>query len=340
MMLLLAIMATLAPLANAQWEDEIYYNASKKGKTAKAVKETVRTEDAAGRTDVDVDAYNMRSFSRPAADTIGVRVAGEPDFVYTDKLQKFYNPTIIVENAALLSDVLNNSYGNVNIVVADGMPAFDLWSVRTPGYYSYGSPYPWRPMWYGYDPFWAWNSSWVTPAWGYGWWSPLWNTGWAWNPWNSPWGWGWTCGLPDYSLGYGSKYRTVNGNGHYRTFPGANINPNRNIYSGGHSYRHGVSSSAANPGIFDNRGDSYGYRGNRAVSKNDFDQRMTNGNAIRGNNIHGNNFGSFRNNGSTGTPRVRGNMNSGARMSGGAAGGMRSSGASMRSSGGNSQRHR
>ena len=51
------------------------------------------------------------------ADTIGLRAENGEDFpVYTQQIQKYYNPTIVLDNAELLADVLNNSYGNVDIV--------------------------------------------------------------------------------------------------------------------------------------------------------------------------------------------------------------------------------
>ena len=86
--------------------------------------------------DMDVDTYNRRNqYYMSPVDTIGSRVENGEDFVYTQQIQKFYNPTIVVDNANVLADVLANSYGNVEIEInAGGLPVF------TP-YYGYSWPY-------------------------------------------------------------------------------------------------------------------------------------------------------------------------------------------------------
>ncbi len=76
---------------------------------------------------MDVDDYNRRGFYyNSPVDTIGMSAEAElSDFVYTQQIQKYYNPTIVLDNSDMLADVLENSYGNVDIIINDfGIPSF------------------------------------------------------------------------------------------------------------------------------------------------------------------------------------------------------------------------
>ncbi len=195
----LTFMVLAAPLAaNAQEYDDIYYN-PKKDKTASTSNNKKKKKKSYYIKDfenVDVDEYNRRGqyYSSPI-DTIGARAENDEDFVYTQQIQKYYNPTIVIDNSDILEDVLQNSYGNVEIVFDNGLPTFaPYYGYSIPYYYGWNDPWYWNwgPSW---RPSWAWGPSW---SWGWGpsWaWGPSWNWGWgpswAWGPsWGPSWGWG------------------------------------------------------------------------------------------------------------------------------------------------------
>ncbi|MDE6342037.1 MAG: hypothetical protein K2K93_06950, partial [Muribaculaceae bacterium] len=167
--LLTGAIAPLHVMAD-DYVDDIYFN-PKKDKTAGAVKKNSNYIE--NFSEMDVDTYNLRGqyYSSPI-DTVGTRVSSEDDFVYTQQIQKYYNPTIVLDNSQLLADVLDNSYGNVEIVFNGLTPAF----MPTYGY-GYGWPY-YRNY---YNP-WAWNVGFG------GWYDPwYWGPSWSWGP---SWGWG------------------------------------------------------------------------------------------------------------------------------------------------------
>lgn len=193
-------MAGIAPMM-AEIEDDIYFDPKKaahKSNQAKTYDNSSSRRSSnyiANFQDMDVDEYNMRGqYYMTPIDTIGERTENEPDFVYTTQIQKYYNPTIVVDNERVLSDVLNNSYGNVSIEYNyNGIPSFGTWfgnslfnvSIGYP-YYSWNPYYPWNSY---YGPSYYWNWGW-TPSW-------YWNTSWAWGP---SWSWG----------GYYPPYRPYN----------------------------------------------------------------------------------------------------------------------------------
>ncbi len=212
----LLLMTSSVAFAQSYFEDDIYYNPDKNKTTTAVKKQKKQSNYIANMAEMDVDTYNRRNqYYVTAIDTIGRGVENGEDFVYTQQIQKYYNPTIVVDNADLLGDVLANAYGNVEIVINDnGLPIF------TP-YYSYGWPYYNRWGWnigsWGwnisfYDPWYAWN-------WGYGW---GWGPSWAWGP---SWGWGYGPGWgPSWSWGPGWGY----GPGWGGLPPMANWRPNGN----------------------------------------------------------------------------------------------------------------
>lgn len=195
--LLLMVSSTVS--AQSYFDDDIYYNPNKdKNKNQTTTKSAKKQSNyIANMADMDVDLYNRRDqYYVTPIDTIGAGVENGEDFVYTQQIQKYYNPTIVVDNADVLGDVLANAYGNVEIVINDaGLPVFSP-------YYSYGWPYynrwgfnigGWGWNLSFYDPWYAWNwgPSW---SWGPGWgpaWSWGWGPSWAWGP---SWSWGWRPG--------------------------------------------------------------------------------------------------------------------------------------------------
>ncbi|MCH5231477.1 MAG: hypothetical protein J1F43_06750 [Muribaculaceae bacterium] len=187
--------------------DDIYYN-PKKDKSAtyastNAPKQQTQQKQSnyiADLGNMDVDAYNRRGqYYVSSIDTIGAAVESAEDFVYTQQIQKFYNPTIVVDNANALGDILSNAYGNVEIVINNnGLPVFAPYY----GYYGWNWPYystVWSPWSWGFNigP-WGWSVGWYDPwyswnwGWGPGWWNP--GPGWGpgWGPGPGPgWGPGW-----------------------------------------------------------------------------------------------------------------------------------------------------
>lgn len=191
----IAMSALVIPMTYAQDDfDDIYYNPSankNKTNTKKAGKK--QSNYIANFSEMDVDTYNSRGFYyETPIDTIGSATENGEDFVYTQQVQKYYNPTIVIDNAAILEDVLENSYGNVDIQIRGGYPVF---SSIYYDYYAWAPSYYWwsYPSWrFGYvnGPFsWGWN---VGPVWGYG---PSWS--WTWGP-----SWGWSYPHHHHHWGY------------------------------------------------------------------------------------------------------------------------------------------
>ncbi|MFM9587593.1 hypothetical protein, partial [Streptomyces caniscabiei] len=82
-----------------------YYNPKKAEK--EATQERVSRNYIADFQDMDVDDYNRRGqYYVSPVDTIGMRAETDQDFVYTTQIQKYYNPTIVLDNVDLLTDVI------------------------------------------------------------------------------------------------------------------------------------------------------------------------------------------------------------------------------------------
>ncbi len=182
----LTIMALIVPATAtfAQEYDDIYYN-PKKDKTTSSSSSSSKKKSNYIKdfSSMDVDEYNRRGqYYTSPIDTIGSAAESDEDFVYTQQIQKYYNPTIVIDNADILEDVLLNSYGNVDIVFDNGLPTFaPYYAYGWPyysGYYGWGNPWYWDWGW-GWGPSWAWGPSW---SWAWGW-----GLSWAWGP---SWGWG------------------------------------------------------------------------------------------------------------------------------------------------------
>ena len=201
---LIALLACVGSLSAQNYFDDIYYNPKKdkatttKTTTAKtASKSAQQSYYISNMADMDVDAYNRRGeqYYVSQIDTIGSKAENGEDFVYTQQIQKFYNPTIVVDNANALGDVLANAHGNVEIVINDnGLPVFAPWyGWNWPYYNSIWSPWSWS---WNIGP-WGWSVGWYDPwfawGWGPGWWNP--GPSWGWGPgWGPSWrpgpGWG------------------------------------------------------------------------------------------------------------------------------------------------------
>lgn len=191
------------------FEDDIYYDGRKaeKQEQARQAQAAQQNPYAYGwqpsiETERDVDEYNrFGGYYGTAVDTIGYNIANSEDFVYTQQIQKFYNPTIVVDNQDVLADVLNNSYGNVNVIYNPWGPVFDSWAYM-PYTYVWGNP------WYGLSvggSWHRWDSPWYASwsPWFYPWYDYGWN--WGWGP---SWNWGYPChGWHHHSWAYGDYHR-------------------------------------------------------------------------------------------------------------------------------------
>lgn len=215
--------------AFAQYDDDIYYNPNKaenkttsKGIVADGKNYNPNLGESAVLSDADIDAYNgYGGYYVTSIDTIGSAVANSEDFVYTQQIQKFYNPTIVTNNSAVLAEVLENSYGNVSVVYQGGTPFLTSWAN------------PWFDPWYGLNvwPVSAYYSSWY--------WSPwYWNTAWsfAYNPWfwDAPWF------YPGYGMVWAWSGPTYHSWNNYHRNPGAGRpmahRPNTGLGRGGNAF--------------------------------------------------------------------------------------------------------
>lgn len=315
----LLILATLflgTGIMSAQnYEDDIYYNPNKTKTTAPStgVKTSATADNMMGNitadgyyynpnlgeyavlSESDVDAYNRYgSYYETDLDTIGAAVGNSEDFVYTQQIQKFYNPTIVTDNADALEAVLNNSYGNVNVVYTGGCPTFTAWSYSP--WYVY-SPWSWRwygPGWsFGWDPLWSWTWSptWAWgPSWAWGWYDP-----WYWGPgWGATWGWGWHHpGYHPYGPNHHRGMAGRPGNGH------PNLGLGRGNYrshggvggglagSGSGRYSGGRASNSRGNGRFGTISGVNTHRGNSNIATDrQTDYRHNMNGATNGNNTH------------------------------------------------------
>lgn len=184
------------PSVWAQDYDDIYYDSSKAKKvTAQTSKQKYANEECYSSGIVnyrDVDEYNRRGNYSAAQDTLVYdTLQSNQDFQYTDRIKRFYNPSVIVESgdsdAATLYVYTRPS---VNIVVGTPSYYYSPWSSFSWGYYDFGF----------YDPWWGWRDPWVYG--GYCYYSP-----WRFSHWHDPfWGWYDPCPPRPY-YGGGWSYR-------------------------------------------------------------------------------------------------------------------------------------
>ena len=238
-LLLVAAAAGIAVPASVyadDYVDDIYFNPKKDNFVGAKKKNPNYIENF---SDMDVDAYNLRGqYYTTPIDTIGAKISSEEDFVYTQQIQKYYNPTIVLDNSQLLADVLENSYGNVEIVFNGLTPAFlPTYGYGWPYYSGYYNPWSWNIGGWGwsvggwYDP-WYWGPSW---SWG---WGPSWSCGPSWS-----WGWGGPGWGPGPSWGWGGPNGTWSPGGNRPVSPGLGWAGNQRHPSGS-----GRPSSTARPG--------------------------------------------------------------------------------------------
>lgn len=344
----------LAPMAvhADDYVDDIYFNPKKDKNVGAKKKNPNYIENFA---DMDVDTYNLRGqyYSTPI-DTIGTSIGSEEDFVYTQQIQKYYNPTIVLDNSQLLADVLQNSYGNVEIVYNGITPAFlPTYGYGWPYYRGYYNPWAWNVSFGGwYDP-WYWSPSWSWnwgPSWGWydpWYWGPsyAWGPSWGWGPgWNRP-GWNrpngtWSPGgnRPlNPGAGWAGNHRPAPNRPAGMNRPGGSSQPSSGSQwsiAGNHRGSYGSSGVNSNkqnaPATGNNRGYTIGNNGHRYTGtgngtvNNSSNSNHNNGNVgnnrtsgnSRGNSYNNSNTNSNRNNSSSNNRNTNTTRNSGSYNSG------------------------
>ncbi|MDE6265741.1 MAG: hypothetical protein K2M07_00125, partial [Muribaculaceae bacterium] len=188
----------LCCVAQDYYDDDIYYNADKARKEqAEKAKKAAEAKRRASQplpgsdqytvftdNNRNVDEYNRRNLTREVVDTT---VNEQGDFVYTRRIERFYNPDIVAG-----SDNDNIKY-NYYETIAEEQSA-DPVNVNI---YVNNNPYAWNYGWY--------YSTWGDPFfYGPGWWGPSWSLtwgpSWAWGP---SWSWGWG---PSWAWGWGPAW--------------------------------------------------------------------------------------------------------------------------------------
>lgn len=286
MMLALMVMAGTSMLCADVYEDDIYYN-PKNAKTTKS--DSKKSNYIKDFQDQDVDAYNMRGqYYATPVDTIGRSVSNGEDFVYTQEIQKYYNPTIVVDNADIVGDILENSYGNVEVVYnINGVPSFapyyNPWAYRYPyGGWSWNYWGPtisigWSDPFWGPSWSWGWGPAWG-PSWSWGWgpsWGPAWGPSWGWGPsWRPGWGGGWH--HADYRP-QGHRPGGARPGWAHSTRPGGNYNGGHGV-SGGRNPHYSPSTPGAS-GSPSYNGNSTGRQPGRGYIGTSSDRNNNRGNA-------------------------------------------------------------
>ena len=186
---------------NAQYYDDIYYDASKAKKEVSKIEKTKTQKSiypADGNTTIaaptyqvynnaprDVDEYNRRGGDMYAADTSSVDSLASADagkmFQYTERIERFDNPNIVKSSD---DETLKQLYyaNDVNVFVgvpttsiSFGLGFADPWYSPwyTPWYSAWAWDYPYYGFGWGgwYRPYYAgWYGGWYDPFWGPGYW--------------------------------------------------------------------------------------------------------------------------------------------------------------------------
>ena len=209
---LLGLMAlSAATIVHAQDYDDIYYDASSskstEGKTVKVVKpvktiavygdvpETYKvTANSNYRLERDVDEYNRRGAEYESASEVDINgdTIYEEDFANTRRIERFYNPDIVIlSDDDELVELYYDESPSINLLIgSDAFAGSYGWGFASSYYpwYSWGSYYPWY-NWGYYSP---WDYGWYDPWFGhnyYGWYRPFhygsyWSWGWGYRPWH------------------------------------------------------------------------------------------------------------------------------------------------------------
>ena len=192
-----------SPAWSQTFDDDIYYDASKDKKKVATVKQQNRQSGAPASfpaadtysTELtsstrDVDEYNRRGFfaipdSTANDSIINTEINGDA-FANTRRIERFYNPDVVIENpdATVAEYYYSNQPAEINIYINNPYPYYGGSWLYDPWYYGPG----YNSLWYYgglYNPWtWGWGPSWS--------WSWNWGPSWAWGPswgWGQSWGW-------------------------------------------------------------------------------------------------------------------------------------------------------
>lgn len=193
-------------MVQAQDYDDIYYDSSKSKKpvvkakivtssTPATVSYSSSTSASYNNGDWDVDAYNRRGreFESSYEQVNDTTIDGDIDnstFANTQKIERFYNPDIVVKsNDSDLLELYFETTPQINLVVANPVA---VWNTT---WYSWNDPFYYDPW---YRPYWGWgyNWGWRHSSWYWGWHCDPWywhHGGWSWH--HDPWYWhhgGWS----------------------------------------------------------------------------------------------------------------------------------------------------
>lgn len=234
LLLAIGLISSLSVFGQSYYDDDIYYNPSKSKKTQTATVITTTSDlDYDGPTyqvyssdTRDVDEYNRRG-GIYKTDTIvsSDSLRSNSDvFAYTERLERFDNPTIIIASS---DSRLKELYYSDDVDIYIGTPTtyvsfggfYDPW--YSPYYSSwYYNPWRWNWGWsWGWNTFDPWWGGYYGSCWGphyYGWGG--WHDHWGPSHWGGPSHWdGWRH-RPAYSDGgrrpFGGNNRTYSNNGH------------------------------------------------------------------------------------------------------------------------------
>ncbi len=167
---LLSVLCAVSMVTVAQDYDDIYFNSSKtkKKETKKKDNKNQLESDYYKFSDNDdfveiennrdVDEYNRRYVTRDTTQIDSAMVDDYADFAYTDRIQRFHNPSVVDEaNDIELAELYNDSKASsVTVIVSPNT----------------------------LSPNWAWSVGYNN--WIYGWSSPV------YSPWYYDWTWGWS----------------------------------------------------------------------------------------------------------------------------------------------------
>ncbi len=167
--ILLGLLLAVSFSCFSQDYDDIYYNSSKKKtkKTSVIVAQEENAEHSLLKSESglerDVDEYNRRYTVQDTLYDNNGSSGNQGDFVYTDRIKRFHNPSVIVEtNDPELAEIYYvSTTPSVNLII--GTPT-----------------YSWSPYWYDwYYPSYSWHIGWHGSAWSYCGWN--WSFGWGWD---------------------------------------------------------------------------------------------------------------------------------------------------------------
>ena len=266
---LLGVLAFSAgSVIQAQDYDDIYYDGSSNTKVA-TEKRTTRVSTTAMQVparykvtvqknyqvDRDVDEYNRRGdYADEYADTLAHNPADADVFSNTERIERFYNPDIVVlSNDPELVELYFDSRPSINLVIGSNYG----YVPRIGWGWGYGNY--WYDPWYAslYDPWYSIYDPFYRPWGWYGWSRPYFCWGWSWG-WHGSWyyaGWGWGWGRSWYAGRgwdhHGWNHHGWNGNGgrYHAGVGGRRPGDHRSMLDGSTNHRYTSRAGAGSSGV-------------------------------------------------------------------------------------------